>query len=157
MERIVNKQEIIAMLRAQFQAQFDLLCRASQAAREEATSEENKAENQYDTRGLEASYLAAGQAERAEELAESLRIFKLVDFSDMPEGSPIAVGALVETDFEGELSYYLLAPSGGGMTCEYDGREITVLATTAPLFKKLVGLKAGAKVQQPNLTVKSVI
>lgn len=157
MDRIVNKQEIIARFREQFQAQFDLLCRASQAAREEATSEENKAENQYDTRGLEASYLAAGQAERAEELAESLRIFKLVDFSDLPSGSPVAVGALVETEFEGEISYYLLAPSGGGMTCDCDGREITVLATTAPLFKKLAGLKAGAKLKQPNLTIKRVI
>ena len=153
----MNKQEVIHRIQAQFQAQFDLLCRASQAAREEATSEENKAENQYDTRGLEASYLAAGQAERAEELAEALRIFKLVDFSDLPEGAPIAVGALVETDFEGERSFYLFAPTGGGLTCEYDGHEITILATTAPLFKKLIGLKAGAKVRQPNLVVRKVI
>jgi hypothetical protein len=147
----------VQRIRDRFQAHFDLLCRASQAAREEATSEENKAENQYDTRGLEASYLAAGQAERAEELAEALRIFKLVDFSDFPINSPIRVGALVEADFEGERAYYLLAPSGGGMTCDYDGCEITVLANPAPLFRKLSGLKAGAKVTQPNLLVRSVI
>jgi hypothetical protein len=152
----VNKQEAVRRIRAQFQAQFDLLRRASIAAREEATNEENKAENQYDTRGLEASYLAAGQAERAEDLAESMRIFKLVDFSELPEDSPIAVGALVETDFEGERSFYLLAPTGGGITCECDGHEITVLATTAPLFKKLLGLNAGAKVRQPNLVVRAV-
>jgi hypothetical protein len=39
---------------------------AARAAHDTATHEENIAENKYDTLGLEAAYLATGQARRAE-------------------------------------------------------------------------------------------
>ena len=44
---------------------------AVRAAHETATHEENVAENKYDTLGLEAAYLATGQARRAYFLRES--------------------------------------------------------------------------------------
>src|SRR5690606_41710128 len=49
---------------------------AAQATREDATHEDNKAENKYDTRGLEASYLAEAQARQAEEAGIGLARFE---------------------------------------------------------------------------------
>ena len=44
---------------------------ASRAAHEAATHEENIAENKYDTLGLEAAYLATGQARRADAIRQA--------------------------------------------------------------------------------------
>jgi hypothetical protein len=45
---------------------------AVRAAHETATHEENIAENKYDTLGLEAAYLATGQARRAEAIRQAM-------------------------------------------------------------------------------------
>ena len=45
---------------------------AVQAAHETATHKENIAENKYDTLGLEAGYLATGQARRAEAIRQAM-------------------------------------------------------------------------------------
>ena len=45
---------------------------ASKDAAEYATNEESRAESQWDTQGLEASYLAAGQATQARQWAEAV-------------------------------------------------------------------------------------
>lgn len=45
---------------------------AVRAAHDTATHEENIAENKYDTLGLEAAYLATGQARRAEAIRQSM-------------------------------------------------------------------------------------
>ena len=45
---------------------------AARVAHEAATHEENIAENKYDTLGLEAAYLAAGQTRRAEAIRQAM-------------------------------------------------------------------------------------
>ena len=68
MDKSLLQQQVLKRL-------ADDLAQVEQAARvahETATHEENIAENKYDTLGLEAAYLAAGQARRAEALPSSL-------------------------------------------------------------------------------------
>ena len=66
MDKFVLRQQVLERLAE------DLLQaeQAVRAAHEAATHEENIAENKYDTLGLEAAYLATGQARRAEPSAE---------------------------------------------------------------------------------------
>lgn len=47
---------------------------AARVAHETATHEENIAENKYDTLGLEAAYLATGQARRAEAIRQAMAV-----------------------------------------------------------------------------------
>lgn len=49
---------------------------AVRAAHETATHEENIAENKYDTLGLEAAYLAAGQARRAAAIRQAMATWR---------------------------------------------------------------------------------
>ena len=53
----MDKQSLHQALLMRLRADLELLERAAHTAREAATHEESKAENKYDTRGLEASYL----------------------------------------------------------------------------------------------------
>jgi hypothetical protein len=66
----VNKQFLIQKVLAALAAELSGYERSARAAHAEATDEQSKAENKYDTRGLEASYLARGQSRQAAEVAE---------------------------------------------------------------------------------------
>ena len=152
----MNKRKVVEKFCGELRAQFDLLRRASETARTDATDEESRARSKYDTQGLEASYLAAGQADRAEELAATIATFSATPFPPFNPKDAIAEGALVETVFERERSWFLLSPCAGGMTIDYEGAEITVLGPGAPVRRHLQGLKAGDRLKQPSLTIKSV-
>ena len=65
---------------------MEIYTRAAKASHAEATAEENRAENKYDTRGLEASYLATGQANKVLELEAAIEAF-----SDLKSKSTFAL------------------------------------------------------------------
>ena len=58
----MNKRAILKKITDKLIGELEVYFRAAEYARDEATHEQNKAENKYDTRGLEASYLARGQS-----------------------------------------------------------------------------------------------
>ena len=93
---------------------LEILVNSALEAKEFSTNEESKAENKYDTRGLEASYLASGQAQRAQKLKEQIYILEQVTFSDGMECKKVGVGSLVKilvNDQDERLLFVL--PSGG--------------------------------------------
>jgi hypothetical protein len=63
----MNKRAVLKKIIAKLTGELEVYFRAAEYARAEATHEQNKAENKYDTRGLEASYLARGQSKQAAE------------------------------------------------------------------------------------------
>jgi len=68
----MNKRAIIQKITAKLVSELEVYFRAAQFSRAEATHESNKPENKYDTRGLEASYLARGQSKQAAELEAAI-------------------------------------------------------------------------------------
>lgn len=70
------KKKLIELICAQLEKDLQTAIAAAVATYEAATHEESKPENEYDTRGLEASYLAGAQSKRAGEIEELLAICK---------------------------------------------------------------------------------
>jgi tetratricopeptide (TPR) repeat protein len=62
----MKKNELIQKIIASLAQSLANLQKGAQASHAEATHESSKAENKYDTRGLEAAYLAGGQARQGE-------------------------------------------------------------------------------------------
>jgi len=154
----MEKSAIVANLKSQLQAQYNRASNALAGAHEAATGDDTKAEGKYDTRGLEASYLAAGQAEQAEHLVESLAILERFEFKEFDIDDPIAVGALIEAEAADEIHFYLLAPVGGGFTCETeDGDTVTILGPASPLGKKFLGLTTGSVIAEPPVAILEVM
>ena len=91
----MNKSEVIRKVIEALQSELETYIRAAKFSYTEATAEENRAENKYDTRGLEASYLAAGQANKVAEIERSIEAVREMEGMDLSD-EPIAVGALVE-------------------------------------------------------------
>ncbi len=151
-----RKSAIISLLLEALRGRYERMLRAARDAHAAATDAESKAEDKYDTRGLEASYLAAGQAEQVEELASSIGAFEVLLSAASVPVKTTGAGALVEVDYGGERVFYLFAARAGGLESEYEGSEVTVLAPDAPLRKKLMGLVAGARIEDPRLAIVSV-
>src|SRR4029078_794252 len=93
---------------------LEALERAQQATREGATHEDAKPENDKDTRALEQSYLARGQARRVAELRTAILDVEAMAWVASGEAQPVALGALVSVEEEGQGSLLFLAPHGGG-------------------------------------------
>lgn len=139
----MNKTELLRKLTALLRGVLDDNTRAAKASGEAATDPGSKAENKYDTRNLEASYLARGQAFRVADAAEALA--ELETLSDRPfaPGQPISTGALVTLRGAGETLYYLFSPAAGGTEVELDGHEVILITPSSPLGTKLKGRRAG--------------
>ena len=77
------KSDLIELIRTELRSRLDRLARAAMAAHAAATDPGSKAESKYDTRSLEESYLATGQARQVTELAETLRAFENLKLRDV--------------------------------------------------------------------------
>ena len=140
----MQKAPLIESLVTELRTRYDRLLAALEGSREAATGADTKAENKYDTRGLEASYLAAGQADQADELLRALHALESFEFRDFDIDDPVETGALVEVEQDDELRYFLLAPAGGGVVLASDcGETVTVLGPGSPLAEKLTGRRSG--------------
>jgi transcription elongation GreA/GreB family factor len=139
----VNKRAIIKKITAKLAEELEVYFRAAQFARAEATHEQNKAEHKYDTRGLEASYLAHGQSRQAAELEAAIAEFEKLNTRPFAIGDAIGLGALVELEHGGEKSFYFLGPRAGGTEVLHDRKEILVITPQSPLGVQLLGKKAG--------------
>src|SRR4051812_43361819 len=96
--KLALKNELVSLLAAD----LDTLERAHRATREAATHEEAKPENDKDTRALEQSYLARGQAMRIEELRAGVTDAGAMPLRDFTSSDPIALGALITVEEDGE-------------------------------------------------------
>lgn len=143
----MEKRKVIDAILTELQRELESLSAAAKAAREAATHEESKPEDQYDTRGLEASYLAGAQAERVLQIQKLLSQFRLMSPQEAPPDSTIAPGMLVELDHEGRKSLYFLASQGGGLAIRIGGRTVLVLTPQAPLGEALLGRRLGDSVE----------
>jgi hypothetical protein len=92
----MNKKQIIKLFIDQISEELNSMKSAALNTYSEATQEESKAENKYDTRGLEASYLAGAQAKRVEELQAVLAVFKNFPLKNFNDEDRISLTALIE-------------------------------------------------------------
>src|SRR5271154_5665080 len=106
----MNKAQLLKRIITSLTDNLHLLEKAARASHAEATHESSKAENKYDTRGLEAAYLAGGQARQAREILDSLKLYESLAVKDFARGEPIELTALVELDSGGARAWYFIGP-----------------------------------------------
>lgn len=139
----MNKNAVIAKIIAKLTSELEVYFRAAQNSRAEATHEQSKADNKYDTRGLEASYLARGQSRQAVELETALEEFRQLEGRKFTASEGIDVGALVELETGGEREYYFIGPRAGGTEVMQGRKEILVVTPHSPLGAQLLEKKQG--------------
>ena len=120
---------------------------AARAAHETATHEENIAENKYDTLGLEAAYLATGQARRAEAIRRAMANWRQFRPRPYDASQGIQLGALVcLLDSAGKQQLLFLGPDGGSMKLRSGAQLVQVITCESPLGRAMLGQGEGDEV-----------
>lgn len=111
-----------------------------------ATDDEARPENDKDTRGLEQSYLARGQAQRVAELEAAVSEVGALALRAFGAGDRVAIGALVTVEEEGREHRFFIAPHGGGTQLAGAAQVVTPLS---PLGRALLGRRVDDEVEVP--------
>lgn len=151
----MDKKKLLEVIVQKLEKDLGLLQAAALETHSAATSEHNKPENQYDTRAIEASYLAGAQAKRAFELEGALTAFRFLETKNFEAHQPIAVTALMELRLNGRKLNVFLVSQEGGFSVECEGKNIQVITLASPLGEALLGAKVGdtADVDRGNDTL----
>ena len=143
MDKLLLQQQVLERL-AEDLRQTE---QAARAAHEAAIHEENIAENKYDTLGLEAAYLATGQARRAEAIRQA--IANWLQFCPRPYNADIGIelGALVcLVDCGDKQQQLFLGQDGGSMQLVIGAELVQVISSEAPLGRAMLGKCEGDEV-----------
>lgn len=148
----MNKKALVQQIIRQLEQDLGVLKAAALETYAAATGDESKPENKYDTRALEASYLAGAQAKRVLDIEASLNIYRVLEIKQFNEKSRIESTALVEVDLDGRSLHVFIAPARGSLTLNFEGIAVQVITPQSPLGEALLGLRVGdvAKVDKAN-------
>lgn len=154
----MNKSDLIRTIIAHLRELLAAGTSAARATTAAATDPDSKAESKYDTRNLEASYLARGQAFRVAETMEALREFESLGPGTFAPDDPIREGALVSLTGADGTFHYFIGPAAGGTEVNLDGTEVMVITPASPLGAKLLRRRAGDQLElhagRPTSSVK---
>lgn len=143
----MNKTTLLARIVQTLEDDVEVLRRAAQTAYETATAEENIAENKYDTLGLEASYLATGQARRTAEIRQALLMYQQLIMRDYDPARGIQISNLVTLeDEQGHQRMLFLGPQGAGLKIGEGEQMVTVITPRSPLGQLLIGKRVDDEV-----------
>ncbi len=137
----VTKDALRAQLAEMLAAALEVARAAHAAAVEGATNSEARPENSKDTRGLEQSYLARGQAQRVAELEAAVADTAALV---LRRSNAIAMSAVVTIDEDGTERRFFVAPHGGGS--ELAG-GVQVVTPSSPLGRALIGKRVDDDVE----------
>jgi transcription elongation GreA/GreB family factor len=152
--RLPDKTAVAAALRAALEESLRTIAHAAAQAREGATHEENRSEGDKDMRATEQSYIARGQAIRAEELAEQIQRLDAMPVVPLAATDPIGPGALVSLRIAGQPRVFYLMPWGGGTELRVDGARVTVVSPASTVGGALLGRRLGDELE---LTVRGAL
>ena len=142
------KETIIQEIIRALSADLKVLSSASRAAHAAATHAECLPDNKYDTTALEASYIAQGQANRAQEIRVALESYRTLELHDFDDVTPIRLTALVTLESgEGNIRRLFIGPRAGGMKIADGDGEVVVITPGSPLGRSLLGLRTGDEVK----------
>lgn len=144
----MNKAAILQALRADVEERLRSVQASVAHTTAAATHDEARAEDKYDTRALEMTYLAAGQNAR---IAELRAILERLHFWTPPQEpmTVVAHGALVEAAADGLTMHYYIAPCAVGAKVQVDGVDVQIVSPQAPVGAALLGLRAGDTARVP--------
>ena len=145
----INKSDIIDCILSELERIRAQTILAAKQAYETATAAENKAENKYDTLGLEAAYLAEGQSRRVQQCEEDILAYKKMPVISFSEETPIQQGAFIKLLDQNNVEYYFfLGPVAGGLSVSFAlDKKLTInfklITAQSPIGKALISLKVG--------------
>lgn len=133
------KQKILERLIQETSARLVSAQASYQSALEHSRSDDMKSEGKYDTRAIEAGYLASAKKQRVDELQGELLALKRMLIKDQSKAS---MGSLVKVECERKESTYFLCPVSDP-NLDIEGEIFSAISITSPFGKEVMGLEEG--------------
>jgi len=138
------RAEVFRQILLQLKEDHESLVRSAVEARDAATHIENKSEGKYDTRGLEASYLAGGQAKRAAELEEAIFYYEHLDAKILTTTpTKVIAPCPLQLCVDEKINDFVLLPKGSIKDLRLPTRTISIISSLSPLGMELLGREEG--------------
>ncbi len=102
-----------------------------------------KSDGKYDTRGIEAGYLAGAQMKRLEELKLERQMLEEIPLRAYRTEDQVGIGALVEVKLNNIIRKYFIASTAGGTMLNIENEAILVISVFSPLGDAMIDLKVG--------------
>jgi hypothetical protein len=135
----MDKAALIQALCDLLEEEIARAAETAERAREGAVHEEARPENDKDTRALESSYLARGQAQRVVDLQVALKQVRFMEVRSFGPDDAIAISALCQLESDTETRWIFLTPAAGGRRLQLAAAAVDVLTPEAPLGRALIG------------------
>ena len=158
-----HKKDIKSLVLGQLKDQQAILFKAVQTAAEATTHTEAKQEGKYDTRAIEASYLAGAQAERLADLDQKIATLERLPVTGN-QGAKVKITSLIcVEDEDSEKRWYMILPGAAGINITLHSTDVTILSPESKLGTELLGKSLDEEVELSvgrivkNLTINAVV
>ena len=137
----MNKAAVLEYLKDQLQTEFEKAKLAFETSRGHATNQELKSEGKYDTRSIEAGYLAGAQKVRVDELENDIKLLDEIDLT--LSSDTVSVGSLVEIEHNNMTRTYFISSTSGGTMIKDGNKVILIISAFSPIGAEVIGLSIG--------------
>jgi hypothetical protein len=145
--RLPDKRQVLEAVLLRLGEVVAQLAELAEETRAGATHAEAKPENDKDTRALEQSYLARGQAMRVEAIVEQMQVLRFLPLRELGSDDPIEPGALAALSSPAGTRCVFLAPHGGGTEVSVEGISVLVVTPASPMGQALLGRTEGDEIE----------
>ncbi|MFA6238354.1 MAG: hypothetical protein WC635_13560 [Bacteriovorax sp.] len=137
---MLDKKIILKKLIENLNVELEEVEGAAKSTRDFATQDDLKSEGKYDTRAIEASYLASAQMKRVDEIKTDIQMLEEIEIQD---STKIQMGSLALIEHNGNSRYYFLTSTSGGTMLKIDNETVMVISVFSPLGNGALGLIEG--------------
>ena len=136
-----KKSLLLEELKNRIKHELEQAKSAFDTTRKHATDAELKADGKYDTRSIEAGYLAGAQKKRVDELELELGLLDEVSLTHASD--KVSVGSMVSLEHNGQERVYFISSTSGGSMIKVLGEVVLVISAFSPIGSEVIGLEVG--------------
>ena len=139
----MDKKAIVLNLLDQLNAELEKAKAAYKTAKSTTQDADNKAESKWDTRSIEAGYLAGAQKVRVDELEMDVNVIEELSNTPLDKKPAVGIGSLVEIEHNGTTRKYFIAPAAGGFMVKLGDEVALVISVFSPIGNEVLDLVEG--------------
>lgn len=135
----ISKESILDLILQRSLERLNSAKESYQSALDHSRSDDMKSEGKYDTRAIEAGYLASAKKQRMDELE--------IEYASLQKVSPtandkISLGSLALLERRGKELWHFFSPASGEKI-QIGDYTIVIISINSPLSMELMGLSEG--------------
>ncbi|WP_372651617.1 GreA/GreB family elongation factor [Halobacteriovorax sp.] len=139
----MDKKALVANLLEQLNTELDKAKAAYKTAKSTTQDPDFKSESKWDTRSIEAGYLAGAQKVRVDELEMDVNAIEELATGALDKKPSVGIGSLVEIKHNETTRKYFIAPAAGGYMVNLDGDVALVISVFSPIGNEVLDLTDG--------------